>query len=471
MNNNKETKILIISLIACLGIVGLGIWIYWKLTHPEGTKPPTPGQILSENKIILTTGEKELIKTTEAKTKGITAFAKLDYTEAINQFLQSLEQEKNDPEALIYLNNARIGKNESYTIAVIAPVSKTSEKSAEILRGVAQAQKKINSTDVKINGKYLKIMIVDEGDEAEKAKKTADSLAKKPEVLGVIGHYSSGVTYEAGKIYKENKLVAISPTSTSVKLDELGDYIWRTPPSDRIAGNALSNYAINTLKKRKAVIFYDEKSAYSKSLKNVFSENFQKSGGEVIKEFDLQNKNFNAFGYIQQVKSQNAEIIMLAPSSDKTILDKAKLLVTATENGTATKKNKLPILAGDAFYSSNTLEIGNNLAGTVMAIAWHIKAHNNAPFVMEARQLWGADISGRTVTSYDATQAFITALKANPNPTRENIQQTLKKSDFKTEGATSTISFFPTGDRNQPVQLVQVIKSPNSGYEFVPIIP
>ncbi|HEY9702071.1 MAG TPA: receptor ligand binding family protein, partial [Allocoleopsis sp.] len=108
---------------------------------------------------------------------------------------------------------------------------------------------------------------------------------------------------------------------------------------------------------------------------------------------------------------------------------------------------------------------------TVVAIAWHIKAHNNAPFVKESGKLWGADVNWRTVTSYDATQAFITALKANPNPTRENVQMALSNSDFTAMGATSEINFLPSGDRNQKAQLVKVVpvQSSTSGYAFSPI--
>ncbi len=465
MNNNKETQILIISLIATLGIVALGIGIFRDkiFSGQNSTNITKPAD--DNTQIIFTTGEKELIKTTDAKTKGITAFASGNYDEAKNQFEISLKQQKNDPEALIYLNNSRIGKSDSYTIAVIAPVSSTPNEAPEILRGIAQGQNNINNSPQKINGKYLKIMIVDESNNAKKAEKAANELIEKKEVLGVVGHWSSGVTLAAGQVYQSNKLVAISPISTSIKLSGFGNFIFRTTPSDLFAGNALAIHSIKKLNKRKAVIFYDSTSNYSKSLKSVFTTGLYGDGGEVITEFDLHDTKFNAFNSLQKAKQKGAEIIMLIPSSDQPILDQALKVAKANEE-------KLPILAGDDFYSNEILQSGGrDLRGTVVAIAWHIKAHNNAPFVMESRQLWGGDASWRTVTSYDAIQAFITALKTNPNPNRENVQQALSNSDFTAQGATSEIHFLPSGDRNQKAQLVKVVpvQSSTSGYEFSPI--
>lgn len=57
---------------------------------------------------------------------------------------QSLSRRSNDPEALIYLNNARIGEKETYTIAAVVPIGTEKTSAKEILRGVAQAQNEIN---------------------------------------------------------------------------------------------------------------------------------------------------------------------------------------------------------------------------------------------------------------------------------------------------------------------------------------
>ncbi len=56
-----------------------------------------------------------------AKEEGIEAISQGDYSKAI-VMQTSLQNQKNDPEALIYLNNARIGAATSYTIAASVPI-------------------------------------------------------------------------------------------------------------------------------------------------------------------------------------------------------------------------------------------------------------------------------------------------------------------------------------------------------------
>ncbi|MEL0591761.1 MAG: ABC transporter substrate-binding protein [Planktothrix rubescens PR223] len=124
----------------------------------------------------------------------------------------------------------------------------------------------------------------------------AEELVKNPDVLGVIGHYASDVTLATGKVYQAGKLVAVSPTSTSVKLTGSSDYIFRTVPNDSVAAKALADYMQKQLNKKNAAIFYNSQSDYSESLKSEFVKFLRQQGGEVSSKliFDLSDPNFNA---------------------------------------------------------------------------------------------------------------------------------------------------------------------------------
>ena len=71
--------------------------------------------------------------------------------------------------------------------------------------------------------------------------------------------------------------------------------------------------------------------------------------------------------------------------------------------------------------------------------------------------------------AYDAAIAFATAMKQNT--TRESIQSALANPSFVAQGASGPIRFLPSGDRNQPIQLVMVKPGKRSGYQydFIPI--
>jgi ABC-type branched-subunit amino acid transport system substrate-binding protein/tRNA A-37 threonylcarbamoyl transferase component Bud32 len=428
-------------------ILGIGLYSFFQPTPPLN--------------ITVSTGEKELITNTTRtsdKKDGITAFKGGDYEKAKSLFEKSLQNTKNDPETRIYLNNAniKIEKSPSYSIAVIIP-NNDQNKSAEILRGVALAQDQINKQ--KINGKYLKIMLVDDHNETKTAEEVANYLTENKEVLGVVGHWSSDVTLKVGEIYKEKGLVAISPGSTTTELSNFkGNYIWRSVPDDKVTAKKLVDYSCPTkseIKKCKTVIFYNSKGSYSSSLKNEFFTMIKNNGGKVVHEVDL-NTNSDTKNALNEAQNKGADVIMLAPDSNT--VDKA--LEVVRENSKLSKP--LPILAGDAFYGPKILP-ENNVQGTVIAIPWHISGHISSQFAIALNSLWGSsNVSWRTVTSYNATQTFITALKTNTNPTRETVQKALKKPDFTVEGATSQIKFSSDGNCDQPVELVRVIPNQSS---------
>jgi branched-chain amino acid transport system substrate-binding protein len=414
----------------------------------------------------LSFGEKYLIaeQNNFYKESGIKAFAQGDFATASAHLQISLKQKPNEPEPRIYLNNAKIGERKSYAIAVADPIGKKADTAKEILRGVAQAQEEINQAGG-IKGIPVKLMIANDEDNKDIALKIADALVKNPSVLGVVGHFSSDVSLEAGRMYQEGKLAMISPTSTSVQISGLGNYIFRTVPSDRFAGQALANYLTNQLGLSKTAIFFNSSSNYSKSIKNEFIKTLTQNNGKVVAEFDLGNPSFSPKANVDVAISQGAEAIALLPN-EKT---RDRALQVAQIN-----QGRLPVLGGDSAYHIDTLKVGKeNVMGMVLAIPWHRKANLQEKFTKDADRLWGADVNWRTAMAYDATKALIAALEQNP--TRSGVQKALSAPNFSAKGASGVVKFLPTGDRNAPIQLVKVIRDANSrsgtGYDFVPLSP
>ena len=407
---------------------------------------------------------------TFAKVQGMEAYGKGDYEIAETLFEQSLQQRPNDPEALIYKNNAKNqiknnanGKNNppSLKLAVSIPgETADGNGSREILRGVAQAQDEINRAGG-INNQSLSIVIGTDNDDINIAPKVAASFVSQSEVLGVIGHVASSTTLATVETYTKGELVAISPISSAVQLSNKSPYIFRTVPSDSMAARSLVDYTVNTLKRKKAVVYFNSESDYSKSLKGEFSSAILSEGGEIVAEYDLAVSNFDAQASLTSAKRQGADVIMLASNTDR--LDRALQVVRLNES-------LLPILGGDDVYSPRTLEItratGQNM---VVAVPWHILSNTSKMFAARSRKLWGGDVNWRTVTAYDATQALITALQTNI--TRTGIKDALRAPGFSAVGASSPVSFLASGDRTAVIQLVKIVKGSRSkyGYDFMPI--
>lgn len=485
MSQRNESTILILTLFATIGLVGLLLWWFAKqLPSPIPTPssptvtPATPssvaGSVATLTKSVtdrISLGEKILVPAEGSenlpfktlKQAGVNAILAGKNDEAVSQLQGALQQNSNAPETLIYLNNARIGNKKAYTIGVVAPIGSDPNGSQEILRGVAQAQNEINQAGG-INSVLLKVAIANDDNNEETAKQIATALVNNPEVLGVVGHWASQVTLAAAPVYDFGRLVAISPISTAVKLSRFSHYVFRTVPSDYVAARALADHMLSKLQLKNAAVFFNSQSTYSQSLKSEFVTAVSLGGGQVSREFDLSDPSFNAAQSVEQARSQGAQLLMLAANTGT--LDKAMEVVQANQK-------RLSLLGGDDVYDLNTLKKGGEAAvAMVLAVPWHIESDPKSDFPRQSRQLWGgANVNWRTAMAYDAAQALIAALKRSPS--RTGIQQTLESPNFSTRGASGTISFSPSGDRNGPVQLVKIIPANPSrsgtGYDFVPV--
>lgn len=461
--SKNETVVLVLALLLTLGLVGAGVWWFSQLSQgnktatQDGTTTPNDRSI-SER---ISLGGSSLFPGANAnKQQGIEAIAKGDYAQAISNLQTSLQSQRNDPEALIYLNNARIGTAKSYTIAASVPIGSDPNGALEMLRGIAQAQDRIDNAGG-INGVKLKVAIANDDNNPQVAGQVASALVQDSSILGVVGPYASDVTLAAGSVYNSGQLVAISPISTSVKLSGFSRYVLRTVPSDYVAARALANYMTTKLQKTNAAVFFNSQSGYSQSLKSEFVTAVSLGGGQIAGEYDLSDPGFSAARSVKEASDRGADAIMLATNTSE--LDKALQVVQVNNK-------RLPLLAGDDVYAPKTLEVGGGAAaGMVVAVPWHIGANANSAFVRQSRQLWIGDVNWRTALAYDATEALIAAIQKSP--TRAGVQQALLSPDFSTPGASGNIRFLPSGDRNAPVQLVQIVpgKRSGTGYDFVPL--
>ncbi len=460
MTTKNETTALVGALAISMGLLVAGGW--WFVHQNEQGHLTLPWLLDTSSQQVamadrLSYGERLLLQGDRqpAKDQGISAYAEGEYAQAQQFFETALQENSNDPEALIYLNNAKASLKQPVAIAVTVsmPVDTDTSGAKELLRGVAQAQKEFNDA-----GNALKVLIGDDDGNPEVAAKLAQEFAKKSEILGVIGHFSSDTSLAAAQVYQSKGLAMISPTSTSVNLSTAGDYIFRTVPSDRFTSNALTNYLLNTLNVGKVVIFYNATSDYSNSLKNSLTTDFFALGGNVVAEVDVNQDGFNGARMLADAKEKGAEAIALL--TDTPTLIQALQVIQVNEN-------QLPIVAGDSLYKPETLEIGGRDAeGMVLAVPWHVQGNPDATFPKTSRALWGGDVNWRTALSYDAAQAFIAAIQQNPKPNRKAIQTSLTSPSFSVPGSAQSIQFLPSGDINRAMQMVVVEKGGRSGFNY-----
>jgi len=455
----------LIGLIAVATIATVGFGTYRVVTPcPPGEQKALLGIGCEPDTRRISRGDRTLFPITghNNRDRGISAFKQGNYSEAAQFFKNAVAGDRNDPEVLIYYNNALAKQQDSpITLAVVVPVDNREGMAKEILRGVAQAQNQFNQKGG-LNGRLLEIVIANDGNEPDRAKQIAAELVKDPSVLGVIGHYSSDATKPALDEYKLAELAIISPTSTSTSLQ--GNNFFRTVPSDADAGKKLAEYARKTLNLNSVVIFYNPDSTYSNSLREEFTKNFEKLGGSVVRKINLTEPKFDPETEVaKSLWRDKAQAVVLFPDTQST--DVALKIATANAQQTARLKTSLQnpqrqglkLLGGDTLYSQTTFNGGGqDVEGLILAVSWFREAPQAKNFAIAAGKQWGGPVSWRTASSYDATQAFIKAL--SPNPTRATVLRGLKNinlPDSQTSGY--PLKFTTEGERQSESLLVKVV--------------
>ncbi|HBL10683.1 MAG TPA: ABC transporter substrate-binding protein [Cyanobacteria bacterium UBA11162] len=452
------------------------------------------GAINSKNRISL--GNKILVNsvTHSDKEAGVKAFSSGKFELAINRFQKSLQTNRNDPETLIYLNNAKVGNRKSLKIAVSVPIGSNLNVAQEILRGVAQAQNEINHRGG-IKGTPLKVAIANDDNNPQIAKKLATEFVKDPTILAVVGHNASDVSIAAAEVY-QGQLVMISPTSFAKSLSAVHPentqgnsvvqnsinfvkksmgfeqkntkenyYIFRTVPSIDDVANTLSAYTLKTVHKTKIAMCSDSQAVDNESFRNQFTLALYASGGKFINdvECDFSAPDFNPSAIISQAIKAGADSLLLAPHVDK--INKAIEIAQAN-------KGQLILLGSPTLYTSQTLESGKaDVNGMVLAVPWYPEAIPGNSFTKEATKLWGGSVNWRTATAYDATEVIVTGLEQSDR-TREGLRNAISAPWFSINGATGKVQFLPSGDRVGQGFLVQVQPGTQPGtYQFVPLKP
>ncbi|MBD2138486.1 amino acid ABC transporter substrate-binding protein [Anabaena sp. FACHB-1237] len=428
-------------------------------------------------------GEESLI--TETKEKyGFKDFQKGKWQEAVNFFQKQRANNGNNPEILIYLNNAKLmqkARNTTYTIAVVVPSNQNnnSQGVAEaLLRGVAQVQEEFNKENSNIG---LKVLIVNDENNPDQVAKLAENLLSKDDVVAVIGHYTSEVTKAALPVYQKNEVVVISPGSTAMRETILygktysTNYFFRTVPTVKTVNRLLIDklQLSQLFDRQKVAVFYNPNSTYSKSF---FQEVRQQLGDNKIIAIDISNPGFIAKNILINVKKEGAKALILIPDGHVKSQSFKNTLSLINLN-----RDELPMGGGSVIYDPDilkTIDI-NRVKKLVLVISWHRLTTPNQEVIAKAKNLWGTgDISDKTAMSYDATLVLTEALKKlniNDDVKRQrlDIQKQLTQLQV-TAGASGKISFDSDGDRKEEIsEIVKVVSVPRQCSEysamFVPI--
>ena len=286
----------------------------------------------------------------------------------------------------------------------------------QLRRGAELAVTGINAAGG-VNGEQLVLEAVDDACDAKQAMAVANQLVAKG-VKFVAGHYCSGSSIAAAKIYEAAGIIMISPSSTSPKFtDEGGWNVHRVCGRDDAQG-AFAGRAIAKAYAGKSVAILDDTSVYGIGLATMFKSALNGAGvTETVRESYKPGANdYNDL--VQKLLTANVELIYIggyafeAGSIIRQMRDFASSAV---------------LVGGDAllveqFWATS----GTSGEGTLVTFAPDAQKLYSARAVIEAFKAADYNPEGYTLHAYAAVQAFAQAAAATRSVDGRVLSQWLR---------------------------------------------
>ncbi len=270
--------------------------------------------------------------------------------------------------------------------------------------GIELAVEEINNAGG-INGKKIQLFVEDDQGRPEQAKTVVSKLISQDKVQAVLGEVASTNSLAAAPVAQEAKIPMISPSSTNVKVTEVGDYISRVCFVDPFQGSVMAKFSANTLKAKTAAILGDVNSDYSKGLTQFFEEEFTKLGGKVVAKEAYTQTDPDFKGQLTKIRNLNPDVIYV-PSYYGQVGIIAKQARELDMN--------MPLLGGDGWDSPELWKLGGAALKNTY-ISNHYSAENPAPeiqnFVKAYKAKFNANPDSLAALAYDAAKVLADAIK------------------------------------------------------------
>jgi branched-chain amino acid transport system substrate-binding protein len=289
-----------------------------------------------------------------------------------------------------------------------------------------------------VMGKQVELVVEDDVCKPEVATNTATKLVGAG-VNVVLGHICSGATKAALGIYKDSKIVAMSPSATNPALTQSGDYpnFFRTIASDDAQARLQVDFALDTLKVKKIAVLHD-KGDYGKGLAE-FAKGFLEADprAEVVLYEGITPGAVDYSAVVQKIKRNGAEAVIFGgyhPEAAKIVTQMRK------------KKMKTIFVSDDGVKDDTFIKVARQYAEDVYATGPMDVASN--PMTAQAKQdhvkAYGADPGAFFENAYAATLALLNAIEKAGSTNYDAIVKALRTTDVETP--LGAIRFDDRGD-------------------------
>ncbi len=306
-------------------------------------------------------------------------------------------------------------------------------------------------------GRPVELVVEDDRSLAGESATAAKKLISRDRVVALIGECSSARTLEAAAVAQASGIPLVTPASTSPRVTQVGDAIFRVCFIDPFQGDVIATFARRRLGLRRAALLVDSTAPYSVGLADYFSRKFVALGGEVVARQTYSGADTDFRAQLTAIRAARPDALFLPGyyvAAGLVARQARDLGMHAT------------LLGGDGFEAPQLLDIGGDaLDGAYYSTHFAVENTGAASraFVAAYRLRYGVVPNGLAALTYDAVRLVADALGRAGTTERAALRRALAETkDFPGVTGLTTINARRDADKDASIITVR-----NGRLEFV----
>ncbi|MGI6402746.1 MAG: ABC transporter substrate-binding protein [Oscillospiraceae bacterium] len=302
---------------------------------------------------------------------------------------------------------------------------------------------------VNVGGKKYQIEVLkyDDKSSSDEAMAIAEQIVSDDDIIGVIGHFASGICMAAAPTYQESGYINISPTSSHADYSKIGDYIFRNNTVITVETRTGAEMAVQDLG-GKAIGILSIDTEWGQTAGNAMEENIKALGGNFVLRQQVATEQVDFATEIANFKGAGADVIMVAGMYG-TLAPFAKAC--------AESNYEVKLVGCSNAYTENLIQIAGEAANGIYApVSFFAGDPDPAKkaYVDEFALAYGTAPSALTTQAYDSAGILLQAIENAGTLDRQAIRDEIYKIEY--EGMSGFTTFDEIGDAQKVFTKIMV---------------
>ena len=322
---------------------------------------------------------------------------------------------------------------------------------ADFKNGITLAIEDINATKPVIGGKPVKFVLDAADDQAD--PRTGTTVAQKlvdDGIKGMLGHFNSGTTIPASRIYANAGIPEIAMATAPEYTSQGFKTTFRMMTSDTQQGSVAGAFAVKSLGMKKIAIV-DDRTAYGQGLADQFEKAAKASGATIVDREFTNDKAVDFKAILTKLKAAQPDLIYYggADSQAGPMVKQMKTLGM-----------KAPLMGGEMVHTPTFLQVAGDAAnGTIASLAGLPLEDmpGGKDYVAKYKKRFNEDVQTYSPYAYDGAMAMFSAMKKANSTDPAKYLPVLAQTDMPAV-TTAHLAYDTKGDlKNGGITMYKVV--------------